>query len=98
MTEAIEQHRHRGISDPDQAWILGELIAYLDSLGYDQRGCSCSARGTLKNQDQLVAPSTTRRTASRARRCQLPSCQRKDVGDADRCSQEPRRAPVAARQ
>lgn len=30
LTEAIDQHRHRGISDPDQAWILSELIAYLD--------------------------------------------------------------------
>ena len=30
LTEAIVQHRHRGLSDPDQAWILGELIAYLD--------------------------------------------------------------------
>jgi hypothetical protein len=31
LTEAIVQHRFRGISDPDQAWILGELIAYLDN-------------------------------------------------------------------
>lgn len=30
LTTAIVQHRHRGITDPDQAWILGELIAYLD--------------------------------------------------------------------
>jgi hypothetical protein len=30
MTEARVQHKHRGISDPDQAWLLGELIAYLD--------------------------------------------------------------------
>lgn len=30
MTEARIQHKHRGITDPDQAWILGELIAYLD--------------------------------------------------------------------
>ena len=30
VTEAIVQHRHRGVSDPDQAWLLGELIAYLD--------------------------------------------------------------------
>jgi hypothetical protein len=30
LTEAVVQHRYRGISDPDQAWILGELIAYLD--------------------------------------------------------------------
>src|SRR5215211_4825655 len=31
ITEAIVQHRFRGISDPDQAWVLGELIAYLDN-------------------------------------------------------------------
>jgi hypothetical protein len=31
LTEAIVQHRFRGVTDPDQAWILGELIAYLDS-------------------------------------------------------------------
>lgn len=31
MTEAVVQSRYRGISDPDQAWILGELIAYLDN-------------------------------------------------------------------
>ena len=30
LTDAVLQHRHRGVSDPDQAWILGELIAYLD--------------------------------------------------------------------
>ena len=30
ITEAVLNHRHRGVSDPDQAWILGELIAYLD--------------------------------------------------------------------
>ena len=29
LTMAIEQKEHRGISDPDQAWILGELIEYL---------------------------------------------------------------------
>jgi hypothetical protein len=29
LTEAILQHDYRGVSDPDQAWILGELIAYL---------------------------------------------------------------------
>ena len=30
VTEAVLQHRFRGVDDPDQAWILGELIAYLD--------------------------------------------------------------------
>jgi hypothetical protein len=31
LTEAVVQSRYRGIADPDQAWILGELIAYLDN-------------------------------------------------------------------
>jgi hypothetical protein len=35
MTEAILQHRFHKISDPDQAWILGELIAYLDHENSD---------------------------------------------------------------
>lgn len=30
ITEATIQHEHRGISDPDQAWILEELIRYLE--------------------------------------------------------------------
>lgn len=30
-TEAVLQHRHRKLSDPDQAWLLGELIAYLEN-------------------------------------------------------------------
>jgi len=29
LTEAVVQREHRGISDPDQAYILGELIRYL---------------------------------------------------------------------
>jgi hypothetical protein len=43
MTEARVEHKHRGVSDPDQAWILGELIAYLDheragATGFDDLG------------------------------------------------------------
>ena len=30
LTAAIVQKEHRGIDDPDQAWILGELIRYLE--------------------------------------------------------------------
>jgi hypothetical protein len=30
LTEAIVQHRFRGVSDPEQAWLLNELIRYLD--------------------------------------------------------------------
>lgn len=29
LTEAVLQKSHRGVADPDQAWILGELIRYL---------------------------------------------------------------------
>lgn len=43
VTAAIVQHRFKGVSDPDQAWILGELIAYLDAepsgaSGFDDMG------------------------------------------------------------
>ena len=31
LTEAQMQKEHRGVSDPDQAWILGELIRYLEA-------------------------------------------------------------------
>lgn len=31
LTEAQIQKEHRGVSDPDQAWILNELIRYLES-------------------------------------------------------------------
>jgi len=30
LTEAVMEHEHRGVADPEQAWILGELIAYLE--------------------------------------------------------------------
>lgn len=43
MTDARVEHKHRKIGDPDQAWILGELIAYLDherawAGGFDDMG------------------------------------------------------------
>ena len=30
LSEAVMQKEHRGVADPDQAWILGELIRYLE--------------------------------------------------------------------
>jgi hypothetical protein len=43
LTEAIVQQRYRGISDPDQEWILRELIHYLGSeasgaVGFEDMG------------------------------------------------------------
>ena len=62
ITEAIIQHRFRGIQDPDQAWILGELIAYLDheksgASGFQDMGDkwvavrNAAANGTLRAAD-----------------------------------------------
>lgn len=63
LTEAIMQHRFRGVSDPDQAWILGELIAYLDheksgASGFEDMGASWvrvrdgARQGTLRGADK----------------------------------------------
>ncbi|HYI60353.1 MAG TPA: hypothetical protein VEW93_00960 [Acidimicrobiales bacterium] len=42
-TAAVMQKVHRGVADPDQAWILGELIRYLEhprsgAMGFDDMG------------------------------------------------------------
>lgn len=63
ITEAVMEHRFRGIADPDQAWILGELIAYLDhensgACGFDGMGdCwvpvrEAARQGTLRATDK----------------------------------------------
>lgn len=65
ITEAVMQHRHRGVSDPDQAFILGELIAYLDhensgASGFQDMGESWvrvrdgARHGTLRPSDREV--------------------------------------------
>jgi len=65
ITAAVLQHRFRGVSDPDQAWILGELIAYLDhensgASGFQDMGESWVAvrdgakSGTLRSSDPNV--------------------------------------------
>jgi hypothetical protein len=71
LTDAIIQHRHRRIADPDQAWILGELIAYLDhensgASGFTDMGESWVAvrdgarNGTLRIGDKEL-PNTAAR-------------------------------------
>lgn len=62
LTEAIVAHRHRGVSDPEQAWLLGELVAYLDhersgASGFHGMGDGWvsvrngAANGTLRSRD-----------------------------------------------
>jgi len=43
LAEAVQEKRHRGVTDPEQAWILGELIRYLEhhasgALSFDDMG------------------------------------------------------------
>lgn len=65
ITEAVVQQRHRGVADPDQAWILSELIAYLQheasgAAGFRDMGASwVTARdaahaGTLRPADKAA--------------------------------------------
>lgn len=62
LTEAVVQSRYRGVSDPDQAWILRELIHYLSSdasgaIGFEDMGehwvdvRRAVAAGTLRPND-----------------------------------------------
>jgi hypothetical protein len=65
LSTAVLQKEHRGISDPEQAWILGELIRYLEhprsgALELDDMGASwvsvreAAASGTLRAGDKTA--------------------------------------------
>ena len=63
LTIAVQHHVNRGVEDPDQAWILGELIRYLEhpksgALDFSDMGRAWTdvrqsvAAGTLRNADK----------------------------------------------
>jgi len=63
LTTAVMEYEHRGIADPDQAWILAELIAYLSheksgASGFQHMGASwvpvrdAARQGTLRANDK----------------------------------------------
>ena len=63
LTEAVLQKSYRGVADPDQAWILGELIRYLEhpsagavdfrDMGEHWVGVRTSVKnGTLRHSDK----------------------------------------------
>jgi hypothetical protein len=65
LTEAVVQQRYRGVSDPDQEWVLRELIHYLSSeasgaLGFEDMGPNWVAvrkaahDGILRASDTVV--------------------------------------------
>ena len=66
LTIAVQQRVHRGVSDPEQAWILGELIRYLEhprsgALDFSDMGGAwvpvreAVAAGTLRSSDKGLA-------------------------------------------
>ena len=66
LAEAVLQKEFRGVADPDQAWVLGELIRYLEhrksgALEFDDMGESwvavrdAVAAGTLRTNDKGIA-------------------------------------------
>lgn len=66
LAEAVMQKEFRGVADPDQAWILGELIRYLEhsrsgAMEFDDMGESwvavrdAVATGTLRASDKGIA-------------------------------------------
>jgi hypothetical protein len=66
LTLAVMQKVHRGVADPDQAWILGELIRYLENpksgaMQFDDMGASwvpvreSVSHGTLRQSDKGAA-------------------------------------------
>ena len=66
LAQAVPQKKFRGVADPDQAWIFGELIRYLEhqksgALEFDDMGESwvtvrdAVAAGTLRPSDKGIA-------------------------------------------
>lgn len=71
LTHAVLQKQFQGVSDPDQAWILGELIRYLEhprsgALSFHDMGPAwvpirdAVAAGTLRKNDKGLTDVTTR--------------------------------------
>jgi hypothetical protein len=65
LADAVMQKEYRGVADPDQAWILGELIRYLEhprsgALQFEDMGQfwvpirEAVAAGTLRSKDKGV--------------------------------------------
>lgn len=66
VSEAVMQKEHRGVADPDQAWILGELVRYMEHprsgvLEFQDMGASwvdvrnAITAGTLRPTDKGVS-------------------------------------------
>ena len=71
LTQAVMEKTNQRVSDPEQAWILGELIRYLEhpasgAMGFEDMGPNWVAvrdgarNGTLKKRDEAVEETAER--------------------------------------
>lgn len=71
VTAAVQTRVHRGVEDPDQAWILGELIRYLEhprsgALDFDDMGPrwvavrDATVAGTIRANDKGITEVASR--------------------------------------
>lgn len=92
LTDAVMQKVHRGVADPEQAWILGELIRYLEhprsgAMEFDDMGPSWVAvreavsNGTLRQNDKGLPE-----VASRWDQLMRYTCLRMAASWVSRCS------------
>ncbi|GAA4427117.1 hypothetical protein GCM10023169_26700 [Georgenia halophila] len=71
LTEAVMQKEFRGVADPDQAWILGELIRYLEhprsgAMEFEDMGDSwVSVRDAVRTGTLRASDKGLRETVSR---------------------------------
>ena len=104
LTEAVVQQRYHGISDPDQEWVLRELIHYLSSeasgaVGFEDMGENwvtvrkAAHDGTLRPGDAgaLMSPNAGSSSPTTSRSAFLRSWERTVT------SQRPRKQTTTAR-
>lgn len=108
MTAAVIQKVHRGVADPDQAWILGELIRYLEhprsgASGFEDMGedwvtvRNAVEMGTLRPTDK-GAPRVASRWEQLVRFACLTHGQKLGVEVQPALSRRDQADPVAANQ
>ena len=68
LTQAVIQKEYRGVADPDQAWILGELIRYLEHPRSGAHGVQRHGTGMGAGSGRGVGRHVTGRTTTRQRR------------------------------
>lgn len=70
MSEAVKEHTHRGVEDPEQAWILEELIRYLSHPKSGVLDFADMGENWTAVRDAAVAGSLSRNSAEAVEVCQ----------------------------